>query len=671
MKKGKIFFTFILILTLNFISTNKSQASINASIKNNYPDVSYEFVGNDKFENFNRKIFLFNLKANKYIVRPINIVWASVMPQYGMDRVQNFYTNVRYPVRLVSTLIQKDFESSKSETKRFFINTTIGIGGLYDVAQAKHKIEPHQEDMGQALAYRNIKKGPYLVLPVVSQGNIRDIAGQALDLPLSPTSYIVGPISLASTGLSLVNSTTYMQPVFKMADTYADPYEVSKQLYGIEKYIRITNLDRREVFKEKSASVNENKNENEIKISEVKSQKINIEPDVKLSNYTPQSPQIDSLRTMLFDSQKLNNSAWSELSIWNKSFSKKIKTASVNVNYNRKNYKYRYILQKKSMSPLAILYPSIGEGAMSNQSTVFAKILYDRGYSVVILGSPFQWEFVKSMPENYRPGFPPEDARQLRNLTSKVLTDLQVKKSCIFGPKILVGTSFGGLTSLFVADQEKSNNTLNISKYIAINPPIEIFYAMQQIDKYSNVLQNGGEDLKLKAAITAQKVIAVAQTDYKIDSPDSKVTLPFTEEEARLAISYAMKMKLSNLVFTLENGSTSKKSDIYKTINNMSFNDYADKYILENQGKSFDKLSYEASLYSISDYLRTNDNYKIFHTLDDCFTNPQQLSWLKNQTRNQSTIFSNGSHLGVLYRKEFINQFIDEIKNFQTLPQKI
>lgn len=655
---------------LNLSSNNQTLAALNSSIKNNYPDISYEFVGQDKFESFNRKIFLFNLKANKYIVRPINIVWASVMPQYGMDRVQNFYTNVRYPVRLVSCLVQKDFESSKSETKRFLTNTTLGIGGLYDVAQAKYKMEPHQEDMGQALAYRKVNKGPYLVLPIVAQGNIRDIAGQALDLPLSPTSYIVGPISLASTGVSLVNSTTYMQPVFKMADTYADPYEVSKQLYGIEKYIRNTNLDRSKVFKEKSESLNENNNE--IEINDNKTQKTIIEPDVKLANYTPQSPQIDSLRTMLFDSQKLNNSAWSELSIWNKSFSKKIKTASVNVIYNRKNYKYRYILQKNKIAPLAILYPSIGEGAMSNQSTVFAKMLFDQGYSVVILGSPFQWEFVKSMPKNYAPGFPPQDAKYLRMLTSRVLTDLQIKKACIFNKKILVGTSFGGLTSLFVAAQEEKENTLNISKVISINPPIELFYAMQQIDKYSHALQNSEtEELKLKAAITAQKVIAVAQTDYKIDSPNSTVTLPFSEEEARLAISYAMKMKLSNLVFTLENGSTSKKSDIYKTINNMSFNDYANKYILKNQDKPFKTLNYEASLYSIEDFLKTNKNYKIFHTLDDCFTNPQQLSWLKTQTQNKSVVFSNGSHLGVLYRKEFINQFIDEIKNFQALPQRI
>jgi len=654
-KIAKMFLVFITAVFLGFFQNNSCLAAETGSNNYSSPDYAYKFVGKDKFENFNRKIFLFNLKANKYLIRPINVVWASVMPQYAMDRIQSFYTNMTYPVRLVSCLCQKDFKGSKSETKRFFTNTTMGIGGLYDPAMTKYKIEPRQEDMGQALTYNKVKKGPYVVLPIVASGNVSDLFGQALDMPLNPTSYIVGPIALVSTGVSLVNSTTYMQPIAKMADSYADPYFVSKEIYGLERYIKNSNLDRREVFKEVVAS------QNVVKVANV-SHNPDLKADIELKDYNPQGQTVDALRTMLFDSQKINNSKWSELSVWNKSFDKRIKTSSVNINFNRPNYKYRYILQKDTTAPLAILYPSIGEGIMSNQSAVLGKILYDEGYSLVILGSPFQWEFVKSMPENYRPGLLPQDAKYLRIVTSKVLDDVQRKKDCKFDKKILVGTSFGGLTTLFVASQEENDNTLNISNYISICPPIEIFFALKQLDKYSQDWKNNPEDIKLRAAVTAKKVIQIAMNDSITDPKTGVVSLPLNDGESKLAISFAMKQKLSDLVFTIENVSTSKSSDFYEKMNGMSFSDYAQKYVVAPQSKPFDQLSYDSSLYSMADFLQNSKKYRIYHALDDCFVSPEQLIWLKKQTHNKSVFFSNGSHLGFLYRKEFFNELTHDTR---------
>lgn len=662
MIKNRTFWVLTAALFFNFCFINKSFAIENTEVKSKYPDYSYEFVGNDKFESFNRKIFTFNLKANKYVIKPINIVWASVMPQYGIDRVNSFYTNMKYPIRLMGCLLQKDFESSRSETKRFFINTTMGVVGLYDPAQTKYKIEPRQEDIEQVLAYYNWKRGPYLVLPVVAQGNIRDLAGQALDMPLNPTSYIVGPIALASTGVSLVNETTSMQSIFKMAETYADPYEIAKQAYGLDKYIKNSNIDRSDVLKEKTAS------QKIIKINNLEPNS-SLKADVKLNNYNPQTPLVDSMRTILFDNENLNNSKWSELSVWNKSFSKQIKTASVNINSTRPSYKYRYVLQKDKTAPLAIIYPSIGEGVMSSESMVQAKLLYDQGYSVVIQGSSFNWEFIRSMPDGYRPGLPTQDAKYLRLTTSKIINDLQTKNACIFNKKILVGTSFGALTSLFAAEQEDKNNTLGISNYIVINPPIKIFYALQQLDKYTEGLNNNQSDIKERAAITAEKVMQVSQI-AQTSKPES---LPFVNDEARLAIGFAMKQKLSDVVFTIENGSkispVSKKQDLYKLINNMSFYDYAQKYLISVQGKSVEQLDYESSLYSLTNFLKENKKYKIYHTLDDCFVNQDQLAWLKKQTNNKSIFFSNGSHLGFLYRKEFIDEFTKDIK-FQNVLTK-
>ena len=100
---------------------------------------------------------------------------------------------------------------------------------------------------------------------------------------------------------------------------------------------------------------------------------------------------------------------------------------------------------------------------------------------------------------------------------------------------------------------------------------------------------------------------------------------------------------------------------LYRTINNMSFYDYANKYLAGNNGKSINDYNYAASLYSVSDYLKRNNNYKIYHTLDDYLTNKNQLKKLREYTGKNTVLISNGAHLGFLYREEFLNDFKKEI----------
>lgn len=699
MIKNKVFTIFAAAFLLNFSLSNQSWAVEGTVIKNRYPDYSYEFVGKDKCEKFNRKIFVFNTKLNKFVIRPVNTVWASVMPKYGMERIQSFYTNLEFPIRLTSCLVQKDFKSSKKETIRFLTNTTLGVAGLYDPAKTRFKLEPCKEDMGQALAhYKKIKKGPYLVLPIIPSGNVRDLVGQLLDCPLNPTSYVIGPVAMVAKSISLLNKTTYMQPLVKTINsTYADPYEITKKLCGIEKYIKNENLDRKEVLDAKIATQNVIKVGNvsdnvdakaDFKIDLRTDVKSDLKADIELNNYNPQNPLIDSMRTVFFEGVDLNDSRWSELSVWNKDFSKKIKTSSVNIDEKRPNYKYRYILQKDKTAPVAIIYPSIGEGIMSHHSTVLAKTFFDEGYSVIIQGSPFQWEFVKSMPESYKPGLPSQDAYYSRIVTSKILKNLQSTKiSPIpykFSKKILVGTSFGAFTTLFVASQEENNNTLNenaldISSYISINPPIEILFALKQVDKYSQEWKDDPSDIKMRVAITAEKVIQVAEkvADKKLKNKSETLPFPFTNDEAKLIIGFVMKQKLSDLVFTIENDSqkgskkklSTKKSDLYETINEMSYNDYAQKYLHTDKYESLEKLSYDTSLYSLTNFLQNSKKYKIYHTLDDYYVNHEQLTWLKKQCNDKVVLFNNGSHLGFLYRKEFMDEFKKDINLQKNTPK--
>ena len=687
---------FLTVLVIFLCTVNISYAEELVKQQSKYPDYSYIYLGADKYEKMNRKVFNFNLGLNKYAIRPVHILWCSIMPEYGIERIHTAYKNIEYPKRLISSLIQKDFKASGTETVRFLTNTTIGIGGMFDPAKRFLKIDPVNEDMEQALTKCKCSSGSYIVLPVMNGTTARGVAGKILDTSLNPTTYVGTPIlAMVKAGLT-VNRTSYMQPFIKMIEsTYADPYEIAKKMYGIDNYIKCNNLDRKEILEKgfkaaeeepdnelventldmRGKHEDENKGDEKLTVAEIIKGGTNIDNIIlksyNLENsklmsgmlflvYNPQHPVVDSMRTALFDIPVVDTSVWDELSIWNRSFSKRIKTSSVNITPEKENYKFKYIMQKDKNSPVAIIYPSIGEGITSRHSVILAKIFYDAGYSVIIQGSHFQWEFVKSMPDSYKPGIPSQDAEYLKTVTGKIVENLEQKYNCKFSGKTVIGTSFGALTTLFLADKEYKNNTLNITKYISICPPIELVYAMQQVDKNSEEWDKNPDDLKNRAAVTAAKVIQLS--DMKDADKDIKISvMPFTEEEGKLITGFIMHQKLSDLIFTLEKTPKNKKTEIYNTINNMNYRDYTEKYLLGDKYKSLEELGSEASLLSLADFLQSSANYKIYHTLDDYLVNQNQLKQLKIYTGKKTVLLSNGAHLGFLYKPEFLEDLKKEI----------
>lgn len=711
--------SFILLIT--FLQLNISYAAIDSAAESKYPDYANAFLGKDKYEKFNRKMFRLNGALNKFIIKPMHIAWASIMPKYGMDRLQGICNNLDFTKRFTSCLIQKDFKALKNETLRFVTNTTLGLGGMFDPAKKFFKLEPKEEDMEQALAKCNVKQGSYLVMPVISSTTPRHLAGKLLECPLDPSVYLAGPITAAIKFALLVNKTAYMQPLLKMLEsTYADPYDIAKKLYGIENYIKNNNLDRINIeddyfvqnTQEKpmeetvfnvldvKAQANLENIEPEIEEIEIKAQenvniseptknkgfqleqivfddklhdnlegkillktpdfeKISLRPDIILKNFKPQSPVVDSMRTALFELPGINNSIWAEISLWNRSFAKRIKTGYISVDKTRDDYKFRYIMQKDKNSPVAIIYPSIGEGVENHHGIVLAKMFYDCGYSVIIQGSHFHFAFVKSMPKGYHPGVPERDIYYLQKVTSEIISFLSKKYKCNFKKKVVLGTSFGAFATLFLANEQAKNNTLNISQYISVNPPIELMFALQQLDKNNDEWKNSKEDFEKKTAYTAAKIIKLA----KMQKEGKKIqTLPFSDSEGKIITSFVLRQKLSDLIYAIEEENPAKKSDFYEKINNTKFKDYTEDYILSRHKMTQAELNYKTSLYSISDFLKKHNNYVIYHTLNDYFADKNQLAKLKLYCGKKLILLDNGAHLGFLYRKEFQDSLLSQIK---------
>ena len=466
-----------------------------------YPDFAYEFLGEDKYENYNRKMFNFNQKLNKYFIRPVNIVWASIMPQYGMDRILGISKNIEFPIRFVSCIVQRDFKAALRESERFLINSTVGVAGMFDPAKRFLKIEQANEDMDQALAKCHIRAKRFFVVPVLNFTTYRGLFGKALDAALNPTMYIGSPILAAIKAGLTINRISFTQAIIKSMETsFPDNYDVYKTLYGIDKYAKQNNYDRVDVISnlstEKPVKIKKRKKvfQTQTKVSATissdfipedtsaqytyyetkntktskgkkKTKEVQLKPDILLNNYSRQDPYTDSMRTSLFYIPESDKSFWNEMSIWNRSFKKRIKSADINLAKGRENYTYRYLLQKDKNAPLAIIYPSTGAGVMSNHPVMFGKIFYDMGYSILIIGNPFQWEFVKSMPADYRPGLPENDAKMVKFATAKIIKTIEKKHKREFKNKVVLGTSYGALVSLYIAQQESVDNILGNTEF--------------------------------------------------------------------------------------------------------------------------------------------------------------------------------------------------------------
>lgn len=294
---------------------------------------------------------------------------------------------------------------------------------------------------------------------------------------------------------------------------------------------------------------------------------------------------------------------------------------------------------------------------MSNHSVILAKIFYDAGYSAIIQGSHFHWTFVNSMPKDYCPSLPSQDVPSLRLVTSKIINDLEEKYECKFKDKILIGTSFGAFEALHIAAAEEQDKMLNISKYISISPPIELVYALQEIDKNNEQWNKNPDNLKHRTAVTATKILKLAQMH---ENGEEIKQLPFTEEESRWITGFLLRQKLSDVILALEADSKIDKNELYKLIHNTSYEDYAKKYILKNC-QNIEDIKHETSLHSIKDFLKNNNNYVIYQSLNDYLINTKQLKELKSYAGNNLLIIDNGSHLGFLYRDEFINNLKTQI----------
>ncbi|WP_084421271.1 MlaA family lipoprotein [Henriciella litoralis] len=142
----------------------------------------------DPFEGFNRNVYAFNEVVDKAALEPTARAYRAITPGFFRDGVNNFLSNLGQPVVFVNSVLQANPDASADTLGRFLINTTVGIGGIFDVASTLG-VEKHNEDFGQTLGVWGVEEGPYLMLPLLGPSNLRDTAGMVTDRAFDPLTW--------------------------------------------------------------------------------------------------------------------------------------------------------------------------------------------------------------------------------------------------------------------------------------------------------------------------------------------------------------------------------------------------------------------------------------------------------------------------------------------------
>ncbi|HJU11769.1 MAG TPA: VacJ family lipoprotein [Candidatus Binataceae bacterium] len=186
----------------------------------------YAQTYSDPLAPFNERMFWFNLKLDHYVLHPIAKGYAAIAPTPVRESVGRFFDNVNFIPRFANNLFQLRFPQAGGELARFGINSTLGVGGLFDIADKWFGLKEHPNDFGLTLGHYGAPTGPYIVWPFIGPSNVRDTIGYAADgsmwpLPYFVPIYVYMPTAAGKNAMEAVNYRSLHLNLFEDVDRYA------------------------------------------------------------------------------------------------------------------------------------------------------------------------------------------------------------------------------------------------------------------------------------------------------------------------------------------------------------------------------------------------------------------------------------------------------------------
>ena len=185
----------------------------------------------DPLESFNRPVFEFNDGLDRHILQPVAKGYVAITPAPVRTGVTNFFDNLTYLNVILNDILQGKFHQGIDDTARFLINSTIGIGGIFDPASTGGLVK-HEEDLGQTFGTWGADEGTYLNIPLVGPSSTRDAPDLVTSTLLNPLTYFATAIAAPISAANIINKRANLLDATKFRDEAAlDPYAFTREAY--------------------------------------------------------------------------------------------------------------------------------------------------------------------------------------------------------------------------------------------------------------------------------------------------------------------------------------------------------------------------------------------------------------------------------------------------------
>lgn len=193
----------------------------------------------DPHESMNRTFYAFNDTLDKTFLEPVAKKYTDIAPDPVRDGVTNFFDNVGSLNTITNDLLQGKMRRFFGDSGRFIVNSTVGIGGLFDPATSLG-LEQHEEDLGQTVGTWGANEGAYLMLPFLGPSSYRDIGSPVMGILLNPLTYLAPVVTVPLGAVNAINSRANLLDATRIRDQAAlDPYTFVREAWRQQREFQI------------------------------------------------------------------------------------------------------------------------------------------------------------------------------------------------------------------------------------------------------------------------------------------------------------------------------------------------------------------------------------------------------------------------------------------------
>ena len=628
--------------------------------------------GEDPIGGYNRVAFAITDFGMTWIVRPIGTVWSTILPRPILEGIDNICHNLAYPRHVITCLGTAEWIGAWDETVRFFVNSTLGIGGIFDPAKHWFHFYPTDSDFGRMFAVWGIGPGCTFLFPLCDFANVRDGVGAIFDYAFDGRTYL--PYS----------SWTYLNQVVMAESAYSRALENSEDRYHL---FRTAMLARRELIVKLWDYHARNERREMEKIMEladvgpiedrIPAPVSGIRNPVHIAYYNSDGALLDTMRSVFTGPQEDNDFWYIRLSLFNSDFVEQAeKREIVDLKDNSRRYKYRFWPvgtekhpAKDGCKELTFVLPGIGGYGNGNNALAVAELLRNSGRYVVTVDSTFTPAFMENAAWGDLPGYAPRDAKYMKRLLDAITKDLSTgeKAPGPFDRISVVGWSFGGLHTLHLAALYEKEGSKVPMRFLALNPPADLDYALKKADEFSSVSENWTlqESVERITPVLGAMLLATEKPVPPFD-PEKGVAAPklsISEDQAKFIIALSFRISLRDILLArhlrkplpaLKGGiEKAERMALLEEIDAVTFGRYADEFLLPDcgEGKAREVLVKETGLRALEKTMKDNPDLRVIHTADDFLLSDADRIWLSDTLGDKLIWMDQGGHLGNLHTK--------------------